>query len=638
MKRNLVTYERFEQMKDNSLSTIVNELVEAEEHLARVLGTELVLESFDDSNVIYQKDDGTFVKASYSVEDDAITFDNLEELVIDATSENTKRRELVSNMLEAILDDKEGDANLAFEKYMVLAAQKQKREGTLSPEEDSIDESFVRRYGTRKTKGGAEKIFKRSGAKDPKRSAAAKKAHRLHAASYKMGGRKRHANVHKERARRKRADYGHLHALSGGKQYSRSKKHINEWLTLTNNIFEYADFMENGYALQESVVRTDGHGEVTSIKIPSIKSRNEGKILKQHYDRMIKQDSPKSLREAGLRLAGNPNFAAACVELKRYNNLSDNEALESTLNKLVKTFPGVLYMSQDEIAKSVAYALESAGVTNFVDDQCNFMAEGILRTAHYLYEDRVNKILTLAKVSVKENEDSFATFQNAAKGLFATFDEAIQTEQKVFEDLYNAVLDVRKVALESQNEEIRSEANEIIGDLESILKGEAQGNVEFAVEVADWLQDIAETNLPGSAETWTVVKTPHHTVSGDHPQMAKNAKQPGISGSYTGDWTKNGYQATIGQDSNSWDHGEEASKHSWGNIGGKDTDPTLRNPNIPKPFGDYKMKEPSAVDDGQNDFSRYQSDDTWPNLVNPYVPKGLIVRQKIDTSPQGRLD
>jgi hypothetical protein len=32
------------------------------------------------------------------------------------------------------------------------------------------------------------------------------------------------------------------------------------------------------------------------------------------------------------------------------------------------------------------------------------------------------------------------------------------------------------------------------------------------------------------------------------------------------------------------------------------------------------MKEKSAVDDGQSDWSRFQSSDTWPNLKNPYVP------------------
>jgi len=57
---------------------------------------------------------------------------------------------------------------------------------------------------------------------------------------------------------------------------------------------------------------------------------------------------------------------------------------------------------------------------------------------------------------------------------------------------------------------------------------------------------------------------------------------------------------------------------SWSNITGN-TWPELDNPNILKPFGDYKMKEKSAVDDGQSDWSRYQDKDTWPALQNPNV-------------------
>ena len=112
MKRKLVNYEVFEKMKADSLSTVVNELIEAQDHLARTIGVEsLALESFDDGTVIYRKDDGTFLRSDYKVEDDAITFDNMEELVIDEASENNKRREVVRSLLTAVLEDKDVDAS-----------------------------------------------------------------------------------------------------------------------------------------------------------------------------------------------------------------------------------------------------------------------------------------------------------------------------------------------------------------------------------------------------------------------------------------------------------------------------------------------------------------------------------------------
>jgi hypothetical protein len=82
----------------------------------------------------------------------------------------------------------------------------------------------------------------------------------------------------------------------------------------------------------------------------------------------------------------------------------------------------------------------------------------------------------------------------------------------------------------------------------------------------------------------------------------------------------------IGQDDNNYKgkYSKMARTNSWGNEGGSDTFPNLKNPYIPKPFGDYTMKGEKGVDKeatGQH-HSTWQSKDTWPNLHNPHVPKG----------------
>src|SRR5258708_7520289 len=61
---------------------------------------------------------------------------------------------------------------------------------------------------------------------------------------------------------------------------------------------------------------------------------------------------------------------------------------------------------------------------------------------------------------------------------------------------------------------------------------------------------------------------------------------------------------------------DEMRNRAWGNWSDGDTYPDLKNSNVLKPFGEYKMKEKSAVDDGESDWSRWQSKDTWPNLDN----------------------
>lgn len=641
MRRKLIKFEVFEDMKKKALSTSVNELIEAEDHLARTLGANsLTLESFDESNVVYQKDDGAFVKANYSVDKDTITFDNLEELIIDEASEKAASQQIISQMLEAILDENDTQASSLFEKYMELASAKHRREGTLLDDE-KLEEGYVRIYGGARGKNGHPKVFHRVGDVDKKKSEAAKKGHAKHRSSYKKGGAKRHANVASERNRRKtyKSSYGVLHNLSAGKQYNRTKKHMNECMTLASNVYGYADYLENGHVLAESVVRTTEGGDVTSIRIPNTKTRNEGKILKQQYAHMIKQDSPKVMREAALKLHQNQSFARAVADLKRQNNVSDNAALEETLNKLVGEFPAVLYLTQEELAKSISVSLEALGQNNFDDQRCIFMAEGILRVAHNIYNDKVEKIVSMAKpTTTLESDDSYLVFQNVVKDYFPSLDETARIQMKVFEDLYNAVIDMRQIALEAQNETVRNDAQGFIGELEGVLKGHAEPDIDFALEVADWLNDIAESNLPGASDSWNVVKTPHHTVVGDHPQMAKNAKVDGIPGQYPGDW---GDEAPmIGQDSNAWNHGDEARHRSWSNKGGKDVYPSLDNPAVLKPFGDYKMKEPNATNDGESDWSRWSSADTWApegGLQNPYCPKAAdVFKQKVD--PQGRLD
>src|SRR5581483_2107035 len=215
MKRNFVQYEVFEKIKETSLNASVHELIECQEHLSRVLNLSLTLESFDNDSVIFRNEDGTYLKANYSISDDALTFDNLEEWVIDEASEVSKRKEVLAKMLESIYEDKIPEANVLFDRYMKMASEKYQREGALTPGEEEMDESYVRLYGTRGKNG--PKVSVRHGSKDPKRIAAAKKAHRLHAASYKVGGRKRHSHLPTERSRRHRYShaYGRLHAISG---------------------------------------------------------------------------------------------------------------------------------------------------------------------------------------------------------------------------------------------------------------------------------------------------------------------------------------------------------------------------------------------------------------------------------------
>jgi hypothetical protein len=627
MKRKLVEYEVFEKMRETSMTTSIKELVEAEEHLARALNVDsLKLNSFDDSMVIYETADGNFVRANYEVAKSKINFEDVEELVIDEESIQKETKGCVANMLEAILEDNQAKASDLFGKYMDMASDKRKREGTLCTD-DTIEEGFTRLYGTR-GKAGKPKLFNRSGSKNSKKSEAAKKGHKAHKASYIKGGKKRHSHLNTERSRRKNYSkfYGTLKAKSGGTQYT-GKRKMAEWLQLSGHVFSYLEYTCNGHVINESVVQEDG-GKL-NISIPVTTARNEGKILKMQFD-LLKTDV-KILRENARRLSTNQQFCMAIADVKRHNNLSDDAGLEESINKLVTTFPSVLYLTQEELAQVIGTALNNVGVKNYSDNTCTFMAEGILRVAHEAFTDRVDRIKRLANQEIKESDDKYADFQAAIKNFFPQLDESTQLELKMFEDLYNASLDVRKLALECENEVVKNEAQEFASELAEILNGKIAPDLELAAEIAEWLETLAETNL--EMGTWDVVKTPHKTTTGDHPQMNKNAKKGySPSADFSGDWgnpapmidgDKKGYKGGAA---------EEAQSKSWSftaqNHGGlaKNIWPNLQNPIYKDSEDVYKIKGEKAIVDDNDDLGTWQSSDTWApegGLQNPYLPKSF---------------
>ena len=319
-------------------------------------------------------------------------------------------------------------------------------------------------------------------------------------------------------------------------------------------------------------------------------------------------------------------FVKAMADLKRYNNISDNVALEETLEAIVSKWPNVLYVTESELAKQIASALELANVKNYDDSTCNFMAEAILRTAHNVFTDRVKKISTLAGVSndvtaeCKTCEDAYVEFKNVADSFYKKLDESEAKELQVFSDLLNALGEIRKLAAINGDELTKIQAESYMDECSSIISRESEIDLELVENIADYIRNILEANLEGSSNDWDVSNDVHISATGDHPRAAWNAAQKDATPSkYNGDWKDS---APV-SDGKSYENGlaDDMKNNSWANIGGKDVYPDLNNPNIPA-SGDFKMKEKSVVDDGENDWGNFQSKDTWPNLSNPYIPAG----------------
>jgi hypothetical protein len=186
---------------------------------------------------------------------------------------------------------------------------------------------------------------------------------------------------------------------------------------------------------------------------------------------------------------------------------------------------------------------------------------------------------------------------------------------QVYVDLYEALRSVHSI---SGSDLLRREAAAHLGELAAVIEQRIQPNVEVALQAAEWLNSLVETNIDG--EEWSVSNSVHTTVNGDNPKMAQNAKKGYTPASdFSGDW---GDSAPV-SDGKSYKNGlaDEMRGRSWGNIGGEGIYPSLTNPYIPKPFGDYKIKGEKTIDGDSDQLVHQGGSDTWPNLQNPYNPK-----------------
>lgn len=613
MKRKLISFDAFKKIEEASLTRAQAELIGAEEVLSKTLGVDdLKLFSFGESDATYQAPDGSFVHANYKIEKEQLVLENIEQLVIEQESEKKTARQVLVNLVDSLIENDEAKAATQFEQYLNMPFVRR---------EMLVSEDF--KVTVSRPTGRNSKLK----GKHQSRSLVAKRTRSRNKTLARLS-----AGQKSQLGRRRDTAENKLGGSSNRRwrTYARKikPKTMKEWATMCENVMGYLDYKEFGPVMSESTVQTDDRGNITALATPTMHKRNEGKILSFNWKTL--DHEVKVLRGNVKKLSEDQVFVKAMADLKRYNNISDNTALEETLEAIVSKWPDVLYVTEAELAKQIAAALEMANVTNYGDETCQFMAEAILQTAHNAFTDRVRKIATLAGSSKdvtaesKECKDAYQEFKTIVDEFYSKLDESDNSDLKVFADLFNALHEVHKISIDSGDAVTKSEVEEFMQECAAILNHETQVDLNLAETIANYLSSLVEANVSGSEENWDVSNSDtHHTVNGDHPRMNWIAKQTDATPSkYTGDY---GDEAPV-SDGKSYKNGlaDEMRNRSWSNIGGSDNYPDLKNPYVPKPFGDYKMKEKSAVDDGDNDWSRFQSGDTWPNLKNPYVPEEKV--------------
>lgn len=385
----------------------------------------------------------------------------------------------------------------------------------------------------------------------------------------------------------------------------KDKKAVKEWAETVEAISAYLDCVEFGPIVKESEVTKDNAGNVLSAKVLNVVARNEAKLASCNWQAVA--SDMKKMRTAAKALAENSKFAVAVAELKRFNNISDNAKLEESLENIAASHSEVLFLTESELSEVIETALNMVRATNFDSSTCGFMAEGILRTVHAAYVDRVASVMKLAGVEINEGaQDKYAQFKSTVDSYYAQLDEQTKLEKKIFIDLYEALRQIHVEASEVANRKIIEEVSSHLNELLAIISEKVEPSLEVAKSATEWLKAVVETNL--DTQKWEV-PTPVISANGDNPAVTANAKK-----SYAPATDAEGANAEV-----SSSDGKKVAKAEAGlaDEDGKDVYPNLSNSFVPA--------EKAAKGETEEGLADEDGKDVYPNLSNPFVPKAKDV-------------
>lgn len=600
MKRKFVDYDAFERMRSESYTNVHAELEAAAELLAETLGLPmLAVESYNSEKVLFESEEGEFVRADYKIGDGHVQFDNVEQVVLNEAAETEKAREIVSKMIDSLIESDEAAAGERLVEWFAMPRNKRILSESAKGKKQPAWLVAARAKGKKKS--------------FLKKSAAQRKREKAMRSRVKVGSNERRVPVRKSVNGRS--------VTVGWKRLPKNrwgKRHMKEWHVLAENALAFVDYQTAGPDLDNCLVLRK-EGEVVGVKVPTIKLRNEAKVLRFDWKTMNTDVVVK--RNAGKRLAENEEFVKNVLELKRLNALSDSKAFEESVEKASAAFPGAIYLTEAELASTVKAALEGAGANNFDDETCAFLAEAILRTIHENYLDTVAKIVRIAGAKVNESaNDAYAEFKRVAEELFARLDEQAGLEMQAFVDVYEAIRQIHEAAKAEENADIAEMASEHLEGLLPIVTGKVDTDLDVLGEAAEWLYDIVEASAP---EAWTP-ETPVVKDNGEHPDLAKKGKHSQSPADMEGS-TPEQHHTSDGKDY-SGAAAKELAGDGWSNIGGEGVYPSLDNPYVPKSEVPKIVGE-KDVDSDSDQLAHWGDSDTWPNLQNPYSKASVTPKE-----------
>ena len=556
MKRKLIDIDVISGLENRSINVALKEINEAAEILAEKLAVDsLTVHCINENEVTFVTPDSNFVHASYKVDNQNLLLENIKELVVNEESQRKSSLKNLAEMLESIIEDKSDSANEHFNSYINLPLNK--------------------------------KIFRES-VKNTKNKI-----------------------VENKTQEEKVNEFSEFSKII-------NKRKINEWRAVSENISELLNY-KKGSPLKSMVkVTSDEDNNVTSVNLPVLKIRNEGKILSFNWkvpssDVTYQRSKMKKMVKEGI-------FAKAMNDLRYANAISDANLIETTLENIVGAWPNVVYFTKKELTSAIKESLDSISAHNYDDNTCDFMADAILRTAHTIYEDRVSKVFKAAGLEVSNDYNKFVEVSEA---IYPKMDEDYRRELTAFHDAFSSLHEAYQIAANANNKLVKARIENILESIENILN--KNQNIDFTVlEEANYvLNSIVESNIPMAEKDWKVSDNAHTSINGENPYTNKLAKVDAFPAKYNGDWKS----AAPVSDGKSYSGNLDKEMSDAHTQGGKDIFPNLSNPYI------LKDEKPQIHDDSPNvvdsdNLATNQGSDTWPNLSNPYLPKnGMTLDQ-----------
>jgi len=594
MKKKFIDIETYKNIEKNSLTAAERELQEAVELVGGMLGdTNLEVFCIDENTVTFINSDGNYVQANYEMANDKILLENIEELIVEANHLESVRKEIISKMVDNILGDKNEVANGNFSEYFTLPVVRAGlREGIIAEAKKHDEDHDGDEDGDKKKKKGKKKL-------PPALQAYLDKKHG-----------KKHSKLTKKQKRNKKKDTlndkRRFNKVAKKVEKDKGEEKLDEWKNIARNILEFVDYRSNGEVHQSARTQSDNKGNIVKMEIPRTHLRNEGKVLMLQYKDManVMHCRMDALKE---QYDSESNWIRAINDLKRFNAMSDHNGLQTAFENVVTVWPNLLYLTRDELATKINETLTLSGARNFDDDVCSFLADGISRTAHRSYSDRVAKMFSLAGKTA--DVDDYEQFAVVAEAVFKKVDSDAIAELQVFKDLYRSISEINQTARIMGDEATKYETQSLLRVCENVLNHVARPEITVAEDLALYLENLCEAaDFDGSA--WTLVQ-PHLSAVGDNPFIHKYAAENGSPGAHKGPF--NGSPMSDGKSV------KVNVEDYYTGMKGADMGANLSNPYAPKP-GDFKVHGEKSVGEEDDDLATFQGGDTWPNLKNPYLP------------------